>query len=113
MTPKRLYCEKSFDISDNKKKVLEQSDQKGVRRMKIIEGFNIEDRECRLELLQDIKPGLEDIGAELKKAISIANMQGKRRISNRRSSLHEIAASFMSSVITQALLGLLLSLQHQ
>ena len=110
---KRLYCEESFDISDNKKKVLKQSDQKGVRRMKIIEGFNIEDKECQLELLQDDEPGLENIGAELKKTISIANMQGRRRVSNRRSSLHEMAASFMSSVITQALLGLLLSLQHQ
>ena len=61
--------------------------------MKVIEGFNIKDKECRVELLQDVEPGLENIGAELKKAISIANMQGKRRISNRRSSLLEMAAS--------------------
>ena len=61
--------------------------------MKVIEGFNIEDKECWLELLQDVVPGLENIGAELKKAISIANMQGKRRIRNRRSSLHEMTAS--------------------
>ena len=32
--------------------------------MKIIEGFNIEDKECQLELLQDDEPGLENIGAE-------------------------------------------------
>ena len=46
--------------------------------MKVIEGFNIKDKECRVELLQDVEPGLENIGAELKKAISIANMQEKR-----------------------------------
>ena len=33
------------------------------------------------------------IGVKLKKAISVANMQGKRRISCRRSSLLEMAAS--------------------
>ena len=34
-----------------------------------------------------------NIGVKLKKAVSVANMQGKRRISYRRSSLLEMAAS--------------------
>ena len=62
---------------------------------------DIKDKECRLELLQDIEPGLENIGAELKKAISIANMQGKRRIRNRRSDA-KMAASIQ---IASELLG--------
>ena len=66
-----------------------------VWKMKVTGDFqpDVKDKECQLELLQDVEAGLGDIGVKLKKAISIANMQGKRRISNRRSSLLEMAAS--------------------
>ena len=91
-----IQCSSAMPISKAQEGVIEPpSFIDCVWRMKVTGDFqpDVKDEECRLEILQDVEAGLGNMGIKLKKAVSVANMQGKRRISYRRSSLLKMAAS--------------------